>query len=250
MTDRTDSGEGLTIDALAQRTGMTVRNIRAHQSRGLLEGPEVRGRTGFYGPEHIARIKLIRELQNEGLNLEAIRRLVRSGAGSGEGALAVVRRAREPFEEEEPATTDVGQLAEAFGTTDPTHLVRAERIGLLRPLGAGRYEVVSPRLHGAARELSDLGVPLDVILALAETVRRRTERVADDFVALFLEHVWQPFLAEGAPVERWQEIAGTLERVRPLAGSAVLAIFQMAMSDRAEAASARVMAELDEERSG
>ncbi len=39
----------LTIDELAQRTG-TVRNVRAHQSRGLLPPPEVRGRTGYYGP--------------------------------------------------------------------------------------------------------------------------------------------------------------------------------------------------------
>ena len=30
----------LTIDQLAQRTGMTVRNLRAHQSRGLLLPPE------------------------------------------------------------------------------------------------------------------------------------------------------------------------------------------------------------------
>jgi DNA-binding transcriptional MerR regulator len=60
----------LTIDELAQRTGMTVRNIRAHQSRGLLPPPEVRGRTGYYGAEHVARIELIRELQADGFNLE------------------------------------------------------------------------------------------------------------------------------------------------------------------------------------
>lgn len=53
----------LTIDQLAQRTGMTVRNLRAHQSRGLLPPPEVRARTGFYGVEHVARIELIKELQ-------------------------------------------------------------------------------------------------------------------------------------------------------------------------------------------
>src|SRR3978361_155636 len=51
----------LTIDELAQRTGMTVRNIRAHQSRGLLPPPEVRGRTGYYGQAHLARVELIRE---------------------------------------------------------------------------------------------------------------------------------------------------------------------------------------------
>ncbi len=40
----------MTIDELARETGMTVRNIRAHQSRGLLPPPEVRARTGCTGP--------------------------------------------------------------------------------------------------------------------------------------------------------------------------------------------------------
>ena len=46
-----DGGEErLTIDQLAQRTGMTVRNIRNLQSRGLLPPPVVVARSGFYGP--------------------------------------------------------------------------------------------------------------------------------------------------------------------------------------------------------
>jgi len=35
----------MTIGELARRTGMTIRNIRAHQTRGLLPPPEVQGRT-------------------------------------------------------------------------------------------------------------------------------------------------------------------------------------------------------------
>ena len=62
----------LTIDELARETGMTARNIRAHQSRGLLPPPIVRSRTGFYGPEHVARIKLIQDMQGQGFNLKAI----------------------------------------------------------------------------------------------------------------------------------------------------------------------------------
>ena len=45
----------LTIEQLAAQTGMTVRNIRAHQARGLLAPPEVRLRVGYYGPEHVAQ---------------------------------------------------------------------------------------------------------------------------------------------------------------------------------------------------
>src|SRR3954447_8811104 len=95
VSDVTDSG--LTIDELAQRTGMTVRNIRAHQSRGLLPPPEVRGRTGYYGDEHTARIELIKELQADGFNLEAIRRLVSSVGESSSEVLSFSRSLRAPF---------------------------------------------------------------------------------------------------------------------------------------------------------
>ena len=81
MSEVTD--DALTIDEIAHRTGMTARNIRAHQSRGLLPPPEMRGRTGYYGPEHVARIQLIRELQDEGFTLEAIRRLIERATCSG-----------------------------------------------------------------------------------------------------------------------------------------------------------------------
>src|SRR2546428_9555796 len=77
----------MTIDELARQTGMTVRNIRAHQSRGLVPPPEVRGRTGYYGDEHRARIELIKELQADGFNLEAIRRLLGRTGGSGSEVL-------------------------------------------------------------------------------------------------------------------------------------------------------------------
>lgn len=68
--------ERLTIDELARRSGMTVRNIRAHQARGLLPPPEIHQRVGFYGPEHLTRLELIQELQAEGFNLKGIKRLL------------------------------------------------------------------------------------------------------------------------------------------------------------------------------
>jgi DNA-binding transcriptional MerR regulator len=66
----------LTIEQLAAESGMTVRNIRAHQARGLIAPPEVRMRVGYYGPEHVAALQLIRELQHDGFNLAAIKRLL------------------------------------------------------------------------------------------------------------------------------------------------------------------------------
>ena len=50
---------------------MSVRNIRNHQSRGLLPAPEVRARVGYYDAEHVARLRLILDLQADGFNLAA-----------------------------------------------------------------------------------------------------------------------------------------------------------------------------------
>ena len=65
---------------------------------GLLPAPEVRGRTGYYGPEHVSRVELIRELQTEGFNLEAIRKLLEGADGSSNEVLRFTRAVREPFE--------------------------------------------------------------------------------------------------------------------------------------------------------
>src|SRR5213592_4357756 len=107
-----DGGDAsMTIDELARRTGMTVRNIRAHQSRGLVPPPEVKGRTGYYGEEHLARIELIKELQGDGFNLEAIRRLLEGAGGSSSEVLDFSRALRAPFEDEEPEILDEEEMA-------------------------------------------------------------------------------------------------------------------------------------------
>jgi DNA-binding transcriptional MerR regulator len=239
MSETADGG--LTIDELARRTGMTVRNVRAHQSRGLLPAPEVRGRTGYYGEEHVARIELIKELQGEGFNLEAIRRLLDSAGGSSDEVLRFTRAVREPFEEEEPEIVDAGELARRFGDASPELLERAVKIGLYRPLGDGRYEQRSPRLARAGGELARLGVPLEGTVAVAERMRRHAEGAARTFVELFLETVWRPFEEQGRPEDRWPEVLDALERLRPLAAESMMAMFQLVMTDQVEQAFGREM---------
>ncbi len=99
--------EWLTIDRLAQATGVTVRNIRAYQARGLLPPPEVRARTGYYGPEHRARLELIKDLQGDGLKLDTIKRLFDTTGGSTEHVLTFIRSIRLSFADE--SGTDRGQ---------------------------------------------------------------------------------------------------------------------------------------------
>ena len=105
----------MTIGELAERTGMTVRNIRAHQTRGLLPPPVVRGRTGYYGEEHVARIELTREMQADGLNLEAIRRVLENSDGSAVEILDFTRALRVPFEDETPEIYEAAEIAGLWG---------------------------------------------------------------------------------------------------------------------------------------
>lgn len=231
----------LTIDELAREIGMTVRNIRAHQSRGLLPPPELRGRTGIYGPEHIARLKLIVELQADGFNLELIKRLLDGAGGSSSEVLRFKHQLARPFGGEEPQTVGIADLIAQWGTADPSMLVKSLQLGLLRQLPDGRFEVPSPRLAQAGLELHKLGVPLERSLEFTATVREHADRLAQIYVDLFLETVWTPFEKAGRPEEGWPAVQDALERLQPLASDSLLAVFGLAMRAASDRESARVL---------
>src|SRR5215211_5046005 len=236
-----DGGDAsMTIDELARRTGMTVRNIRAHQSRGLVPPPNVRGRTGYYGDDHVARIELIKELQADGFNLESIRKLLEGAGGSSSEVLNFSRTLRAPFEDEQPEILDAEELAGRWGgALDERLMARAEKLGMFRDLGGGTYEVLSPRLQRAGMELAELGVPPEVALDVAAQVRTHARRVARVFIDLFMESVWKPFNEAGRPEEEWPKVRDALERLRPLASDALLTIFQQVMSETVEEVTGR-----------
>jgi len=237
---RSRDGAELTIDRLARKTGMTARNIRAHQSRGLLPPPQVRGRIGYYGPEHVARLQLIKEMQADGFNLEAIGKLLERSGGSSEEMLRFTRALRQPFADERPRIVSAEELAEPFGDIDPEQrqslLERALEIGFLHPLGDGRFEELSPRLAEVRRELHELGIPAESSIEVGATIREHADAIAEAFAELFLKEVWEPFERAGRPPEQWPKVRERLERIRPLASQAVVAIFGLAMGDAVERA--------------
>jgi DNA-binding transcriptional MerR regulator len=222
----------LTIEQLSAESGMTVRNIRSHRARGLLPAPEVRERVGYYGPEHLTRLRLIQELQSEGFNLKGIERLLAQSPG-----LSFKRALGASFETEEPQSFTAEELAERFPNDNPEEtLKRAIDAGALIPVGDGRYEARTPSLLDAAEGVLAQGVPLDHALAVLAKVQDRCRSVAREFVKLFMEDVWKPFEAAGYPEERWPEIRTSLEQLRPLSSQALMAIYQMTMSDEVDSA--------------
>ena len=226
----------LTIDELARETGMTVRNIRSHASRGLLPPPEVRARTGYYGAEHVARLRLILELQAAGHSLAGIKHLLsRTDGSTAVDLLGFARTVLAPYEDEAPEVIDQAELQARFGEVAGKQAAKAVKLGVIVPLGEDRFEVPSPALLRAGETLIGLGVGLDRVLSMLETISRSTDSVAEQFVKLFMERFWTGAQADLA------EVQAAVEELRPLATDAVVALFHQRMSRRTEKAFSRAL---------
>ncbi len=230
----------LTIEELAAATGLTVRNIREHQTRGLLAPPALQGRKGSYDDRHVARLRFIQQLQSEGLNLQAIHWLLeRAPAEAAEEVVRFEQALFAPWGNDDSVQWTTEQIAARLGPVEPERLRRAIDLDVIRPAGPDRWEIVSSRLLEAGADLYALGIPLDAALDVVEQLRESTAAAARTFVKLFVDHVWEPFDRSGRPGDQWESVAHALERLRPIATQALLAVFNQAMEGTvAQAASA------------
>jgi hypothetical protein len=71
---------------------------------------------------------------------------------------------------------------------------------------------------------------------IAAVLRRSAGAVAREYVRLFTEHVWRPFEQAGEPREEWPKVRETLDRLQPLAGESLLAVFNVVLADEVAAA--------------
>ena len=121
----------VTIDELAAAARTTTRRVRSFQTLGLLPRPDLRGRTGHYGPDHRFRLAAILRLQDEGFSLESQRVLFRAlDAGQ---SLATVLGVSEPSSAVSTTSHATGDEAELYGFAELQPSVRGRRHGR-RPL--------------------------------------------------------------------------------------------------------------------
>jgi DNA-binding transcriptional MerR regulator len=236
-----------TIDELARRAGTTTRNIRSYQTRGILPPPRMVGRVGYYGDGHLARLKYTANLQRRGFSLAAISALLAAweAGRSLQDVLGFEEALTAPWSDEVPDRFTREQVDELFPETvgDDTQLERAVSLGLLVPDGDD-FVAPSPRLVLNGAELVAAGVPLAVALDEYERLVEDMNRIAERFVSVFEEHVWEPFVQEGWPMEKLPAITEALQRVRPTASSSVQAVLAHAMEQAVDASSARQVARI------
>ena len=237
----------MTIDELAQQSGVTSRNIRAYQTRGLLPPPRVEGRVGYYDDNHLERLRYVGSLQDRGFSLAAIQCLLEAWEeGRGlEDVLGFEEALTAPWTDEKPERFALERLMELFPEVaeDPSLLQRTVDLGLLKPDGDA-FEAPSPKLIRVGAELVAAGIPLRATLDEYERLKADAAVIATRFVELFEANVWEPFVVAGLPPERLAEVTESLQRARPMAALAMEATLAHAMEQAVAESTIRQMSRL------
>ncbi|GGF09152.1 MerR family transcriptional regulator [Williamsia phyllosphaerae] len=218
------------INELADISGVSVRNIRVYQDRGLLPSPKIKGRTGWYSQEHLVRLNLISKLLDRGYTFATISELllaahygmkvehVLDGEPKG-GRWRTFKRA---------ATITMTELRRTIGATDTT-IAMSQRLGLLAKEGA-QYAIKSPELLEGAEVLVKAGIDLESLLRKWERVQNDLDDVADSFVAIITDKY---FGEDGQLLDLEEKevakAAHLIRTVRPMAHEIVQSAFRRAL---------------------
>jgi DNA-binding transcriptional MerR regulator len=213
-----------TIDELASVGKVPSRTIRFYQSRGALMSPEIRGRVAYYGEVHVERLKLIAQLQDRGLRIDAIRDLL-SSIDRGEVDLAewlgIEQQVQAPWAHDQPKTVTEEGLYELAGSRRPGLVADLLRSSMIERRG-DVYIVESPALLAIAMKQEAAGIALAVSIRAAEIVRKHMMRAASDLVEMFVEGI-----ADGSITTR--DFGPGLASLRSLGLDGVRILFGRAM---------------------
>jgi DNA-binding transcriptional MerR regulator len=246
-----DADQDLTVDELAARVGVTVRNVRAYSARGLLPPPRMAGRTGFYGREHVARLLLVREMLAEGYSLAMIERTLASAPSTASSTtLALHRALLSPWLPPEPETMTGAELAARAGVPEDTALVdRLVDLGLVEraeDVEDGVLRVMDPALLTAGLQVVALGVAPAELIEAQRRVNEHVREIAHTYVAMFLRSDWESLVHTDGP-DQLEQVRDTVARLQPAAAQALLAAFRTEMATAVAAAVETVLSRLAEE---
>ena len=228
------STSGFRVDELAAATGISVRNIREYQDRGLMPPPEKVGRVAIYGEDHVVRLRLIDRLLRRGYTLAVIRELIEAWASGRDlqDVLGLETMVSQPWTEEASARMTLLELRRMFGwQLTPAIIRRCGRLNILQPAGLRAFNVPSPNLVKAGSDLVQAGIPLRTVIDVIERVQSELDRPADRLVQMVFEHVFPADVPGGLPTgDQLRALSDTVARLRPHAVSTAEALFAQSLT--------------------
>jgi len=173
------------------------------------------GRACAPAREHLRRLRLVLALIKRGYPLAAIRELVDAWVANRSlgDVLGFEEALEKPFAAERPRRFTLEQLQRLFADDDGSGLARSIELGILTADGDG-FIAPLPSLLDVGAELVEAGAPLHTILDASAEIRAASEQLGRVFVKLFVESVWEPFVAAGQPADGWTRVTETLNPPR------------------------------------
>lgn len=240
----------LTVDQLAAKVGMTVRNVRAYAARGLVPAPRMVGRTGYYDDTHVARLTLVRDLVDRGYTLNAVEKALDENPNlSHNHALDLLTLLTNPIEPaSEPEEMSVKRLTEmARMEHDDEFLDKLAELGLLEVDDEETVTLLRPVLVRAGAQAMALGLSRDRVLELFDAITVSMQDLSRQFVDAFRSDVWTPFTEAGFPDDRLPEISASIQSLLPVVAQATLASFRYELTGVIEETIGEVLHELSGE---
>lgn len=224
----------LTVDELAARAGVTVRTVRFYSSRGLLPPPRLRGRTGMYSGEHLARLDLIRELQALGFTLAAIeRQLHRIPDDASPAELALQRALIAPWTDDQAEDLDRHELDQRAGChLDEARIDQLVALGIVQRLDDDPEQIrlLVPAMLDVGLRILEFDLPQDMLVRAKEIVDQHTGQIAAELRELFAENVLRPYRQRGRPEEERARVQAVADELRPLTLRVLMDGFQRAVN--------------------
>lgn len=224
----------MTVDELSAAAGMTVRTTRYYASLGLIPPPERRGRMAWYGAEHLARLEMIRALQDHGFTLQAIEGyLAHLPADARMEDLAVQRAMLTSWTLSGPEDLTRRQLEQHAGRSfSDDELALAEELGMVRRVEGSRGPRFTP-VHGfdVTVRLLDLGIPVEGVRAANEAIERHMGALAAELTEVMRTEVVPPIRSSQLTAEEAGKVEKNLASLRQLTLDAIVSAFQRSAND-------------------
>ena len=218
MTFMEDDGL-MTIEQLASQADTATSTVRMYQTKGMLPPPVRRGRIGYYGPGHLARLRLIADLQEQGFSLASIKRLTEAweDGRSLDDVLGLETQVASVWAREEPVRLGLREFRKRFPgqRVTPAIMTRAIRMGLISVDSSG-IVVRKPGFLRVGSELASLGVPAGEALDELAALQTAADAIAERFTRVFERHMWHDFVQAGMPSEQLAPLTESLGQLSSL----------------------------------
>jgi DNA-binding transcriptional MerR regulator len=221
-------GAWLTVDELAAAAGVPVRTIRFYAGKKLLPPPRLEGRTGLYGPAHLARLTLVRDLQHAGYTLAAIEQFLATLPEDADAdAIRLYGTLLTPWLPEEATVLTRQELADRLDRDVDDELLRLlEAANVLEVTADDRVALTGAQLEFGLR-LLDLDAPLDALVEAGQVIRRNAAGMAEELQQVFRDRILAEF-DDASPEDRVR-LRALAAGLRPLTIQAIVTAFQEAL---------------------